>query len=383
MPTVFGIADVHLGNHGRHGGPLVAGMNTRARHIARAIQDAVHEVATRNGVLVVAGDLFDVERPEPQIIRAAQEALAPVATIVIKGNHESHSSEPGDHALGPLAPVCTIVEEPQIIALDDASPVNVWCVPFQAGAAKTWLPKVLAELEATRTLDAPDLLVVHLGIQDKRTASFLHTADDAINVDTLHKLCARHGIDYVFAGNWHDRRHWGFPNLEVQQIGALVPTGWDNEGLTGFGGLASFDPTLTGAQPMIEIRGPRFVKVRGGIDACDDVIKRAKWKDLVYLQAIVDPEDLAAVTDHLATVRAAGNLAAAEVRAETIYREAAAATAAHNARNADTIDDAIESFVTRMPLRVQFPADQTDAQKEFRERLLQRARDLLVDAMSS
>lgn len=381
MPLVFGIADVHLGNHSRHGGPIVAGLNTRARHIVRAIQDAVSSVREQGGVLVVAGDLFDVESPEPQIIRAAQEALTDVPVIVLKGNHDSHSSEPGDHALGPLAPVCTVVEYPQIITLEDEHPVNVWCVPFQAGPAKAWLPRVLEDLAATRTVDATDLLVVHLGIQDRRTAKFLHTADDAINVHTLHKLCGRHSIDFVFAGNWHERRFWGFDDgIGVQQIGALVPTGWDNEGLTGYGGLATFDPERVGKdQLMQEIRGPRFVKVSGGVAECDAVIKRATWPELLYLQATVDPDELGDVTDHLAAIRNADGLAAAEVRAESAYREAAAATAAHSARNADTIDDAVEVFVRRMPLRVTLERDEEAA---FRDRVLQRARDLLVEAMT-
>lgn len=376
MATVFGIADVHLANHARHGGPVIAGLNTRARYILAAMRDAVNLADHMNGTLVVAGDLFDVESPSPQLIRAAQDVLSPVPTIVLKGNHDSHSGDAGDHALGPLAPVCTVVDEPTIITLEEGTPVNLWCVPFKAGHAKDWLPGVLRDLAALPKPGVSNLLVVHLGIKDKRTPPFLRNSADAIDAKAMRKLCAAHKIDYVFAGNWHDRRYW---ESGIQQIGALVPTGWDNEGLDGYGGVATFDPSLIGQrQRVYTVRGPRFVKVRGGIEACDAIIGTARWPDLLHVQAITDPHELSSVADYLARlVGEEGLIAAGEARAETAYREAAAATAAHGARNADTTDAALEAFITRMPM----PANHDEP--DDRARVLQRARDILVEAMSS
>ena len=116
---LFGIADIHIGNHRQCGGQLKDGLNERCRATLDVLRAAVDEVVAQDGVLVVNGDLYDVLRPEAQVHRATQEILLPAMSIVVKGNHESNSDAPGDHALGPLSPVATIVDVPTAYVLGE------------------------------------------------------------------------------------------------------------------------------------------------------------------------------------------------------------------------------------------------------------------------
>lgn len=395
---LFCVADVHIGNHRQHGGEVVNGLNERCRAVLGVLRAAVDEVVAQDGVLVVCGDLYDIMRPEAQVHAETQEILLPAMSIVVKGNHDSDSDEPGDHALGPLVPVATVVDRPAVYVLgEDDDRLNLLCVPFQSGEAKNWLPDVLRalaqELRAHEDYDveAPTVLAVHLGIEDGRTAPFLRGAADSIKIERLLELCHSEGIDYVFAGNWHDRRRWegktgdGKHLCVVQQIGALVPTGWDNPGLEGYGGLAEFDTEKWHhgeTQRMHEIPGPRFVKVFGGLEEACAVVDDAPNPEQLYIRITTDPDKLASVSDRFEMLQNTGKIAAASVVAASAYREAAAASAASSARNADSIDQSLEGYVRKMPLPDDLHFAEQETETVFRDEVLQTARDTLVEAMT-
>jgi hypothetical protein len=183
------------------------------------------------------------------------------ATVhVMLGNHEQVSDATGDHALGPLAPVAQIVEQPTLI---DDGPVELILVPFLSArhAAVDALGWALDRFPVTPVAGEPKprALFVHLGIRDDQTKPWLRNATDAIDVADLVRLAEQHGIGAVFAGNWHDRRRWRTPRVEVFQLGALAPTGWDNPGLTGYGTVGLWDPLAVKPISYVEVAGPRFV----------------------------------------------------------------------------------------------------------------------------
>ena len=373
MPVVVGIADVHVGNHKQFGGSVHGSINHRCSQILDALQSAVDTVARLNGVLVIAGDLIDVVRPEAQILARLQDILLPVPTVIVKGNHESCSNERGDHALGPLRAFATVVEEPAVLSLDegDGDAVNLWCVPARPDAAEGWLPGVMEELSSARAKmnpDAADLMAVHLGISDAGTAKFLRNVNDQIPSGTLAKLCAEHGVRFVMAGNWHKRQAWHLDGVHIQQLGALVPTGWNNPGLEGYGGMSIY---TRGEVEMAEVQGPRFVKVVGGRAEVDEVIAMAENSPQLYMEVHTDPANVDPLSDYLDSVIAGGHLAARRVVGLRTRKDIAAKRAVASAKAAGSVSGSLEGFVTSMPLDEDLD----------RDKVLSLSRDILTEAM--
>jgi hypothetical protein len=336
------VADIHAGNHQRHGGAVEAGLNARCRAVVDALMRAVDRARELQcGALAVLGDLFDSASPSPQVIAAVQQALRGVETYLLLGNHDMVSMAPGDHALGPLDGfnMIEVVERPTVISVGDA---ELWTVPFQPGDARKWLPKTLAT--SFQNIQPPKhrILCLHLGLIDESTPPYLKDAHDAVPVSLVEELKAHYGIDCVLAGNWHSRKRWG----NVMQVGALVPTGWDNPGLTGYGSLViydSADKTLT----VREIPGPRFIKARMPEDV-DAAIEGAPEGTQLYLQYVAPPDQLdeaRKLVDSLGMV-----FTAAEVIPDGAAAESAARGAADAARSTETLIEALNAFVKEMPL---------------------------------
>lgn len=340
------VADPHIGNHRRFGGPVQAGINTRCRMALDALKEAVaRAVKAKCSYFIVLGDLFDTSRPEPQIIAAVQTILEPIPTVLLLGNHEQISTSSGDHALGPLDPVATIIEKPDCLA--DPG-VEVWMVPFQPGNARDWLPRALAEVQGGRPDDAPlpatRVLCLHLGLSDSQTAPWLKGALDSIAVETLQELCDDYGISFAFAGNWHERKRIDFGQKSLLQVGALTPTGFDNPGEEGYGGLAILD-TTKGTLKEVAVPGPRFIKVPW------KKLPRHKFGDGPrFVQITCDPSEFKEAQQHLDAEVAAGRVAGGEVVADEVEAAAAAKTAAVVAKSALTLDEAVAGYVAEMPL---------------------------------
>ena len=198
----FFVADVHVGNHRRWGGPVKVGLNNRAREVLDALRLAVGHTNNVGEPLVVLGDLFDTASPSPQMVYAVGEVLGQCENgcYVLLGNHEFRSADEGDHALTPLSWLEN-VEVVDVPTLDG----RTLFVPFQPGPAKEWLPDVLAGFQDD-SRPVADVLCLHLGIEDGETPPWLRGADDSVTVDQLIDLAKEYGFREVYAGNWHKHK---------------------------------------------------------------------------------------------------------------------------------------------------------------------------------
>jgi len=347
-------ADVHLGNPGRHGGPVVAGINTRGQQVLTVLRRAVQEAAASGAeALVIAGDLMDSSRMRPQWIRAAQEVLGSTGMTVhiISGNHDQESTAEGDNALTPLKALANVQvhEIPTIVYSADHTLV---LVPFQPGPASKWFPKALDTLLGGIPARNPRVLAFHLGVKDATTAPWLVDAPDSIDATELHALMVKHSIGFAIAGNWHDGRQWEVQGHTIVQCGALCPTGWNNPGLDGYGGLVLYD-TLARQHIIQEIPGPRFLKattVEEATGLLGDCRRRAGGASLSYLMLEVPPAELTGARAFLAARTTTGEVAAGEVIPDDSGARDAAHLAGRVARSAETLEEAVTGFVGAMAL---------------------------------
>ncbi len=263
--SLFITADVHSGNHGGFGGAYKCGLNWRAQRILEALREVAAKAATK--VHVTCGDLFNTHEPSPQLITATAHAMrgvmglhrwrGPELTVVLKGNHDSNSPAAGDHALGPLtlAEGFDVVENPCIYSFDP-DPFEGLMMPFRPEEPRVWLPDAIEAAEREYSgFDKTRVLFTHFGIADDSTPDYM--VKGSMHVQELRDLCIRKNIRYVFSGDWHSRRAWRFPEVTIVQVGALVPTGFNNPGLEGYGSvweLAADGLTLH------ELPGPRFLR---------------------------------------------------------------------------------------------------------------------------
>ena len=385
------LADVHLGNHKAMGGPVDVGMNRRCREGLDVFRRAValaDELGCAAGV--VLGDLFDYWRPEPQLIDAVRVVLkkARARWYLLVGNHDQVSGRRGDHALAPLRGVATVVDRPALIRV--GGQVELALVPFvPERPARDWIAEALGTLELS---PYPRSVGVHAGVSDASTQPWLASSLDQIPAQELAALAKRAGARAAFAGNWHSRKTWRLrandqpplrsrSSVDVVQVGALVPTGWDNPGLEGYGGLAVWEPDRphavtcdldedcscghTGDVSFAEVAGPRFLSVRGlpeaerlfGAEAQEQMRAEGLDEEVCWwrVRATAGAGERDAV---VALLRDAG-LAGWEVLpdADEVREEARGAAVA--ARSAETLDDAVGAFVGSMPL----PVGLTDADR--------------------
>ena len=272
MATVF-FADAHLGNHRRFGGEMRGGLNDRARHCVAVLERCV-EVAQKFPAhyhIIGLGDLFDTDRPNPQLLAAARNALLLNAlghdattkrseTRLLVGNHDQHSLEDGDHALDVLAESyigsrnIRVYERPSHVGRDG---MHFILIPFAPKKAADHIAAGLKEVLPHGPADkGPTVLCIHAGIRDADTPWFLREAEDAVDVEELAALAKEFGVTHVFAGNWHNHKRWTYQHVEIVQVGSLIPTGFDDA--TPFHGCAVLHDNRT--IEMIDLPGPRFVR---------------------------------------------------------------------------------------------------------------------------
>lgn len=193
--------------------------------------------------LVIAGDLFDSAKPSPQLIAATMEALEDTDLIIVCGNHDRASSRAGDHALGPLQEGlgATVVEKRL-----EYNSGGFTAAFFAAGAT-------LEDLAWSRKKSA-DVVICHAGLSMPDDPPWLHNSKGSLPVSNIRASVPRGAL--ILSGDWHS--HKAITDRTVQ-IGALVPTGWDNPGLVGYGSVILVFPDRT--WDRIELAGPRFVDV--------------------------------------------------------------------------------------------------------------------------
>jgi hypothetical protein len=353
----FGVlADIHIGNHqGHKGGAYSLTMNDRCRRVLDAVKMAV-EAAKAEGCeeVVIVGDLFDNEKATPQMIAATAEALGlttndglPVRALL--GNHDRVSAQTGDHALGWLGATTAGHVHAEPVALHHNSGDVHYIVPFDAGPSAAYLERALHKLRAEELQNVASyryrILFVHMGICDEKTAveqPWAASADDAIKLEKLFDLCCEYAISHVFAGNWHSAGQWECTHPDgsttlVTQVGALVPTGWDNPGPSGYGGLDIFE---NGVVTRIEIPGPRFLTVNSQkelLALADDPNN--------FVRFVCLPNEVNEVSALCEEQKTAGKLGAWTITVDVAASKRAALVGARVAGDAHTLREALAGYV--------------------------------------
>lgn len=358
--TVAFIADVHLANHRRFGGPSIGGVNRRCRHILDALDAAVRTALERGAqAMVVCGDLFDTAHPHPQVIAAAQAALAPMPRVfLLMGNHDMVSDQEGDHALGPMAAAgnCEVVSGGPV--LRRVGDVELVLVPFRVGEAIDLITEDVLLLGLhPKPVDRVRVLCAHAGIRDNTlgpygdapSKAWQFTAKDAVDVSAARGVAELAGADVMVVGNWHTAERWlgdGHPTLV--QVGALAPTGFDNPGLHDYGGLtlvggmSDFSVDLRG----YDVAGPRFLVTGGGGQIVDQVTaaRAAGCRPYVSLRC-GDVVEYRAAKAWLDDARKSGDVVDGEVLLEHAARAAATAGDIAAARSSVGLRDAVDAYV--------------------------------------
>lgn len=379
MSLVAFIADVHLANHAGHGGATIAGLNERAREI-RAVLEAARDRAAQLGAqLMVLGDLFDTTKPLPQIIAAAQAALADDfadrRSVLLMGNHDRNSDHEDDHALGPMVGEL-VVTHPTVLSVGGAQ--GIIALPFRSEPAASWIPEAIQTYadSARKVGITPVAVIAHVGMYDRKMADALPwcvSSGDAIDVDVLERALRKARVPAFFAGDWHGYAEWRSEEISsdlvirMVQVGALVPTGWDNPGIGPYGSLIVLN-TQTGEVTREVIPGPRYVNVSSEPEleqlaeaaASEGSFLRVRWKTSAANMLDVPkelPSNVRVLAVHLD-----------RKAAEATAREAAAA-----ATSSATVEEALQRFVEKIEL----PASTIIGEPELRGRILERASRLL------
>lgn len=256
MTSAYVVADVHLANFKQYGGETKAGLNERARQVLGTLE-ASYRLANPPDTFVVAGDLFDSDRPTPQLIAAAMgETVVTARRVFVLGNHDATAAQAaGDNAFAPFRSQegNTVVDAaPQTITVGSyRDRFDLLCVPF--GYRVT----ALGATDYCRS-SAPLAVVFHAGIKDSSTPSYLRTSEEAIDVDELTAWMREHDVCAAVAGDWHTHRAW--PARNIFQVGALCPTGWQNPGIADYGSVLKL--TRVNESVRVErlvVPGPRFI----------------------------------------------------------------------------------------------------------------------------
>lgn len=361
MSQVAICADVHVGNHLQFGGEYEAGVNRRCQMALDCLASAVHQAFEREcDCFIVAGDLFDTVRPSPQVLARAMEILAPWpgSVHVLRGNHETVSIAEGDNSLAPFKSLghCRVVERPE--AIEHLEWV-IGLVPYQPGPAKEWLSGAVGE--AFKGLSwvgsvpkRQAALVLHMGLRDQKLRDegvWAKALEDVVDVEELGEICAEHGVGRVYAGDWHGRNEFLVKvpaqgkrkafNVRMTQIGALCPTGWDNPGFDGYGGLEFWPPQGdVGEQCRVEIPGPRFVHR----------IPAEKTPYRVFARVEVGVEELSIANAAARQAKEAGLVEAVSVAVRDADAEGAARERVEVATSAGWMEKVLAEFVQAMDL---------------------------------
>lgn len=354
------LADCHLANHKRWGTPTygqLAPLNTRALDIVTVLAQA-RKRAEDEGCsdLFVLGDVFDTTCPSPQLIAECQRALATLGDLQVHlmiGNHDQQSPAKGDHALVSMEGQRNVhVYE----TVDQVYPEGGGCVtllPYHPGRADEYL---VDEIKGKQAAGHVNVLGLHLGLRDDDTPPWLQNSHDSFPVSRLAELTVTQPYDLVVAGNWHERKQF---RPDVWQLGALVPTGFDNPGRKGYGSLMIYDGQRA---RVIEMDGPRFLRATsmdGARKALADIESTASaFTTYVSIRCRLDEREAAQelfdLYDHK-HYEVLTDKAAAEDAARS------AATAAAYA-STDSIQAAVRAYVERMALPADVVRDEVMAQ---------------------
>lgn len=307
MGKVAFCADIHIGNHRKFGGAFKSGVNQRCRMVLDTLEAAVKRAQEAGcSSFYVLGDLFDDSKPSPQIISEVGRIFenTDMLVFVILGNHDQVSHEPNDHALGPLRMlrnVCVIEDH----YLTDYEAL----ISFKNQSTVDLLKSTLKKHPATAH-GSVKYMGVHMGVSDNDTPEWLlKNPADFITADQLARIAKKNQFTHVFAGNWHNRLEVEHNGIQIIQIGALCPTGFDNPGLD-YGYVDILD-TVSGNRDLLTIPGPRFLTAHFN----------QHWEihtnsDKTFLRMKCRPGDMKAATAYVQDLKAKGSILDGEVVTE-------------------------------------------------------------------
>lgn len=352
MTRIAFVADAHLWNHKRMGGPVHSGINARCRLALKAFDRALKKATEVECDAVVSlGDLFDGVGPSPQLIAEVQKRIDSCPFfLALLGNHELESDAPGDNALAPLFPLSEVVEKPRLELIEglDGEPVQLALVPFRRGPSSEWLNFSIADAVAGADPKAQTIACLHLGLQDEETPAFLRAASDAVAVDVLRGLMSDFGIGWAAAGNWHDKREFG---SKILQVGTLVPTGFDNPGYLDFGWMAfwgdDWPDAPTGFRSW-QVPGPRFLKVHT-VGELDHAIAN-RQDDNLFVEWLVMPSELAGARAYMRDMIEDGKVFDGEVVSDRTGVEKRTREAAAGAASVDELAKKLAAYVQALDL---------------------------------
>lgn len=349
--SVSFIADVHVGNFRKFGGVMRGSINDRAAAVLAALETAVIESESRGDeALVICGDLFDYAKPEPALLAAVADTLRQHRSVhVLVGNHDMSSTTPGDNAVTVLNHLDNVItyERPGYVELDSCQLV---LMPFASGDPATWLPSSLERLSIDRHNAHPDAYVImatHFGISDEKTPYYLDESAGSIRADRLAKICNDRGIHCVMAGDWHRHAEWNIDGVHMVQVGSLAPSRFPPNYEHGHHGpmVTKYDD---GTMGVLDIPGPRFMRESwdGGALAVERALVTKRMSPMTFVKIDVKPDEL---DDAKAWANEQG-FAGVEFNVNRTEQIARARTAAFEAKQASTMNDAVRLFVEAMPL---------------------------------
>ncbi len=340
MAKVAIIADVHIGNHKVLAGEaLYRGMNTRCVAVLECLQAAVTAAIQRGSTeLLVLGDLFDTDKPTPPMVALTMSVLqrfvdAGGRVHLLLGNHEASSVEPQHNALAPFRQL------PGIVSYDSFANVVEG-----VGVLLPFFRKLSPYGQVSGWGTEP--LFGHFGVwtESEPQPDWVKDSYSAACAEALFRSNLAPG-QKLFVGDWHQYRKFEGPDgREIYQVGALVPTGFDNPGMEGYGSVLFFD-TDTGKVVREEIPGPRFVTVRS-VEELSQYIPEPEGIEL-YVRWLTSLDQVKAAEVYLASIPKLGGY---EVVVDKRVSEAAAKSAATTAASQETLFDAAVEYMARVEL---------------------------------
>jgi hypothetical protein len=360
MNLVF-ITDPHLGNHRKFGGVIRNGLNDRAQAVSRALKDAC-DMSVGADALIVCGDLFDTDKPSPALVSAASRAFEHSKTQahVLVGNHErtsygSNHTEPmarwwhGEHAL-------LSSDVHAIAVIDGICNDMVLAVPALQKSDQSFVSRISDHLQNQEDIAgraALEVLCVHAGVMDDSTPAFLRSTS-AMELNELFELMEEHDIKLTVCGDWHEFKEYERNGRHVVQLGALVPTGFDNLGIEPYGRVLGYQ-TDTRKITYGHIAGPRFLKAvyeENELDAAwvAHVMRGQKAQYDLYVKVTVLPENVRHARSDLDSMIKDGAIKGYEIAINKEVARIQAKAAATRARSASSFEDALEAYLRVSPL---------------------------------
>lgn len=296
------IADVHLHNHPLGAGTWRAGVNERVEVVCACLERLADMGLTH---LAILGDLFDVSTPPPQVIARLMQSLkvvtaSGVEVLILRGNHDMVSEEPGDNALAPLAfmPGVHVFNKP-----------DTWEV---LGMKVLMLPYPYRPTLPQFKMVRADVVMMHCGVAHPDTPDFL--ADAGVDHETLLEWMdsQKRAVPLLLAGDWHE--HKRLAKGRIIQVGTFAPKSksdaFDKAGVVVIVDPSSYKMRGGVSVPrttIVEVPGPRFVSAPSkaqAVELAERLLEQGCKPFVSYPRGAETPEDRKIKVPDGAVVRA-------------------------------------------------------------------------------